>query len=34
MSLHVTDLNSSPNEQAEALLDGLNPQQRQAVQHE
>ena len=34
MSLHVTDLNSSPNEQAEALLDGLNPQQRKAVQHE
>ena len=34
MSLHVTDLNSSPNEQAEALLDGLNPQQRQAVLHE
>jgi DNA helicase-2/ATP-dependent DNA helicase PcrA len=30
MSLHVTDLNSD----AEALLDGLNPQQRQAVQHE
>ena len=34
MSLHVTDLNSSPNEQAEALLDGLNPQQRRAVLHE
>jgi DNA helicase-2/ATP-dependent DNA helicase PcrA len=34
MSLHVTDLNSSPNEQAEALLDGLNPQQREAVLHE
>jgi DNA helicase-2/ATP-dependent DNA helicase PcrA len=34
MSLHVTDLNSSPNEQAEALLDGLNPQQRLAVLHE
>ncbi len=34
MSLHVTDLNSSPGEQAEALLDGLNPQQRQAVLHE
>jgi DNA helicase-2/ATP-dependent DNA helicase PcrA len=30
MSLHVTDLNSD----AEALLEGLNPQQRQAVQHE
>jgi DNA helicase-2/ATP-dependent DNA helicase PcrA len=30
MSLHVTDLNSD----AEALLDGLNPQQREAVQHE
>src|SRR6187455_3325625 len=30
MSLHVTDLNSD----AEALLDGLNPQQRQAVLHE
>jgi len=30
----VTDLNSSPNEQAEALLDGLNPQQRRAVLHE
>jgi DNA helicase-2/ATP-dependent DNA helicase PcrA len=34
MSLQVTDLNSSPNEQAEALLDGLNPQQREAVLHE
>ena len=34
MSLHVTDLNSGPNEQAEALLDGLNPQQRLAVLHE
>src|SRR4051812_21433370 len=34
MTLHVTDLNSSPNEQADALLDGLNPQQRQAVLHE
>src|SRR5258708_4613286 len=33
MSLHVTDLNSSSNEQAEALLDGLNPQQREAVLH-
>ncbi len=30
MSLHVTDLNAD----AEALLDGLNPQQRKAVQHE
>ena len=30
MSLHVTDLNSD----AEALLDGLNPQQREAVLHE
>ena len=30
MSLHVTDLNSD----AEALLDGLNPQQRRAVLHE
>ncbi len=30
MSLHVTDLNAD----AEALLDGLNPQQRQAVLHE
>src|SRR3954470_16805285 len=30
MSLHVTDLNS----ESEALLDGLNPQQRLAVQHE
>ena len=30
MSLHVTDLNSD----SEALLDGLNPQQRQAVLHE
>jgi DNA helicase-2/ATP-dependent DNA helicase PcrA len=30
MSLHVTDLNSD----AEALLDGLNPQQRKAVLHE
>ena len=30
MSLHVTDLNS----ESEALLDGLNPQQRQAVLHE
>src|SRR3954471_18423250 len=30
MSLHVTDLNAD----AEALLDGLNPQQRLAVQHE
>src|SRR5882724_9973019 len=30
MSLHVTDLNSD----AEALLDGLNPPQRKAVQHE
>ena len=29
MSLHVTDLNAD----AEALLDGLNPQQRQAVLH-
>src|SRR5215213_9991458 len=34
MSLHVTDLNSSPNEQADALLDGLNPPQRLAVLHE
>src|SRR5215203_4453042 len=34
MSLHVTDLNSSPNEQADALLDGLNPPQRRAVLHE
>ncbi|MGY4648762.1 DNA helicase PcrA [Mycobacterium sp. URHB0021] len=34
MTLHVTDLNSSPNEQADALLDGLNPQQRLAVLHE
>ncbi len=33
MTLHVTDLNSSPNEQADAL-DGLNPQQRLAVLHE
>ena len=32
MSLHVTDLN--PPRAAEALLDGLNPQQRKAVQHE
>ena len=31
MSLHVTDLNSRT---AEALLDGLNPQQRRAVLHE
>ena len=30
MSLHVTDLNAD----AEALLDGLNPQQRKAVLHE
>src|SRR3954464_2858670 len=30
MSLHVTDLNAD----AEALLDGLNPQQRLAAQHE
>jgi DNA helicase-2/ATP-dependent DNA helicase PcrA len=30
MSLHVTDLNSD----SEALLDGLNPQQRNAVLHE
>src|ERR1700755_284091 len=30
MSLHVTDLNSD----AEALLEGLNPQQRLAVLHE
>jgi len=30
MSLHVTDLNSD----SEALLDGLNPQQRKAVLHE
>src|SRR3954468_18369579 len=30
MSLHVTDLNS----ESEALLDGLNPQQRLAVLHE
>jgi len=30
MSLHVTDLNSD----SEALLDGLNPQQREAVLHE
>src|SRR6201994_4945526 len=30
MTLHVTDLNSD----AEALLDGLNPQQREAVLHE
>ena len=30
MSLHVTDLNSD----AEALLDGLNPPQREAVLHE
>src|SRR3954454_4388639 len=30
MSLHVTDLNS----ESEALLDGLNPQQREAVLHE
>jgi DNA helicase-2/ATP-dependent DNA helicase PcrA len=30
MSVHVTDLNSD----AEALLDGLNPQQREAVLHE
>src|SRR5215218_8989825 len=30
MSLHVTDLNS----ESEALLDGLNPPQRQAVLHE
>src|SRR3954451_3472074 len=30
MSLHVTDLNAD----AEALLDGLSPQQRLAVQHE
>jgi DNA helicase II / ATP-dependent DNA helicase PcrA len=30
MSLYVTDLNSD----AEALLDGLNPQQREAVLHE
>src|SRR5438128_10395818 len=30
MSLHVTDLNSD----AQALLDGLNPQQREAVLHE
>jgi DNA helicase-2/ATP-dependent DNA helicase PcrA len=30
MSLHVTDLNAD----AEALLDGLNPQQRRAVLHE
>ncbi|HKH52475.1 MAG TPA: DNA helicase PcrA [Mycobacterium sp.] len=34
MSLHVTDLNLSPNERADALLDGLNPPQRQAVLHE
>jgi DNA helicase II / ATP-dependent DNA helicase PcrA len=34
MSLHVTDLNPSPNERADALLDGLNPPQRQAVLHE
>src|ERR1700749_2442461 len=30
MTLHVTDLNYD----AEALLDGLNPQQREAVLHE
>jgi DNA helicase-2/ATP-dependent DNA helicase PcrA len=30
MSLHMTDLNSD----AQALLDGLNPQQREAVLHE
>ncbi|HEX4560131.1 MAG TPA: DNA helicase PcrA [Mycobacterium sp.] len=30
MSLHVTDLNAD----AEALLDGLNPQQRKAVLHD
>ena len=33
MSLHVTDLDASPVS-AEALLDGLNPQQRKAVLHE
>ena len=32
MSVHVT--NAKPARQADRLLDGLNPQQRQAVQHE
>ncbi len=34
MSLHVTDPNPSLNDAAQQLLDGLNPQQRQAVLHE
>lgn len=32
MSVHVTD--AKPVSEAEQLLEGLNPQQRQAVVHE
>ena len=34
MSVHVTDLNSPPSDEPQQLLDGLNPQQREAVLHE
>ncbi|HEX3547403.1 MAG TPA: DNA helicase PcrA [Mycobacterium sp.] len=34
MSLHVTDQNPAGDDTAEKLLEGLNPQQRQAVLHE
>jgi DNA helicase-2/ATP-dependent DNA helicase PcrA len=34
MSLHVTDQNPAGDDTAEQLLEGLNPQQRQAVLHE
>lgn len=34
MSVNVTEPRSRPDDRAEELLDGLNPQQRQAVLHE
>uniref|UniRef100_A0A5Q5BPR7 ATP-dependent DNA helicase n=2 Tax=unclassified Mycobacterium TaxID=2642494 RepID=A0A5Q5BPR7_MYCSS len=34
MSVNVTEPSSRPDDRAEELLDGLNPQQRQAVLHE
>lgn len=34
MSVHVTEMRSGLDEAPERLLDGLNPQQRQAVLHE
>jgi DNA helicase-2/ATP-dependent DNA helicase PcrA len=34
MSVHVTEMRSREDDQADQLLEGLNPQQRQAVLHE